>query len=1026
MAQLIKVVLLYQLLLLCRPLLGAPAVFTVTTDADAGPGSLREAIALANANPGPDRIEFSLPGPGVHTITLVSDLDVLLDPVVIDGYTQPGASTNTLATADNAVLCIQLVRWGKAAIGVQVSSSNCLVRGLSILGFGRAIGITGGGFNEVSGNFIGVAASGDVQANCAGIEIANSVFNLIGGPTPAQRNVISGNSCVEFSENGIYITGRGASNNIVMGNFVGLMPNGTSALGNRPHGIKIDNASFNLVGGIRPEHRNYISGNLSDGIQINDSGAWGNVIAGNFIGTDAAGTLRLANATGVEITSASGNTIGPKNLISGNTADGVRINATNNAIWGNYIGTVANGLAALPNGGEGVYITGTSNTVGGIMPGSTNLISGNQQNGVLIGSGTANWIAGNLIGTDVTGSNALGNAWDGVRVKSAANTIGALNGVGGNIISGNTNAGVNITGASGNVVEGNFIGTDLTGHALLGNGSYGVSLSNAANSRVGGTLTAAGNLISGNLWHGLALFSSTNTMVQANWIGTDLGLNTTLGNAGSGVFIDEFTTGTVINSANVIGGNAGNGILLRGAFTTLEGNFIGTDYTGTTPLGNCSSGVSLSAGAHDNTIGSRLAGAGNLIAYNGAFCGLPLPPGVGVVLAGDTTLNNSIRGNSIFANRDLGIDLSPLGVSPNDYRDGDNGPNHLQNFPTLLSATNGGGGAGVLRIDGRFNSIPNTRFFVDFYANTECDPSGYGEGERFLISGFLDTDSNGDSSGSPFVFLFYTNVPSRFRYLTATATDPDNNTSEFSPCIPVIFNNHPPVPLCGDVTVRLTNGCDAYVTFTGSDPDGDPITIIQDPPPPYPLGTTVVTVTAIDDKGASNSCTATVTVIDVKPPDLTCPPNITQAHDAGVCAAVVSYPNPTATDNCPGPINLFCAPPSGSTFPVGVTTVHCYGTDTAGNAGTCSFTVKVLSDALCPELKIISVVKTAGSLILTVETPYPALPCTILESLALDSAQWMNVPNVQFTPPNGNRLQAIFVPDGSPRFYRVVTSMPQQ
>ncbi|MCH8990911.1 MAG: HYR domain-containing protein, partial [Acidobacteria bacterium] len=156
-----------------------------------------------------------------------------------------------------------------------------------------------------------------------------------------------------------------------------------------------------------------------------------------------------------------------------------------------------------------------------------------------------------------------------------------------------------------------------------------------------------------------------------------------------------------------------------------------------------------------------------------------------------------------------------------------------------------------------------------------------------------------------------------------------------------IDRNAPPEASCTDVTVSADGNCVANASIDdGSfDPDGDPITLVQAPPGPYPLGQTLVTLTVTDDKGASDQCQATVTVVDNTDPVANCPGDITVDNEPGRCDATVSW-NASATDNCPG-AGIACVPPSGSVFPVGVTPVICTATDAAGNVNNCTFTVTV-------------------------------------------------------------------------------------
>ncbi len=154
--------------------------------------------------------------------------------------------------------------------------------------------------------------------------------------------------------------------------------------------------------------------------------------------------------------------------------------------------------------------------------------------------------------------------------------------------------------------------------------------------------------------------------------------------------------------------------------------------------------------------------------------------------------------------------------------------------------------------------------------------------------------------------------------------------------------NRAPAAKCKEVTVSAGGSCTANASIDdGSfDPDGDPITLDQSPVGPYSLGTTSVTLTVTDDKGASAQCAATVTVVDDTPPTLTCPANLTVNNDPGECSAVVSF-SVSASDNCDSEVSVVCTPASGSAFPLGTTTVNCTATDDDGNQASCSFTVTV-------------------------------------------------------------------------------------
>jgi hypothetical protein len=340
-------------------------------------------------------------------------------------------------------------------------------------------------------------------ANGEGVDIKGGTNNTVGGTAAGAGNTISGNS-----GQGIRIYGSGTTGNVIEGNRIGTTPDGLSALPNASDGVDIVfGASSNIIGGTVAGSGNLISGNKQYGIDLSVSGTSGNLVEGNLIGTNPAGSAALANEYGVFIDSgASGNTIGGTvsaagNLISGNAFDGVHLEGSGtsgNIIQGNKIGTNANGSAALANGGSGVEIDNgpNNNTVGGSATGAGNLISGNKIYGVglngtgVAGNVTGNLVQGNRIGTTADGKTALGNSNSGVYIQQGAssNTIGGAVTGAGNVISSNQQEGVVIvgTGTTQNLVEGNFIGTSADGTASLPNTNGGVLILGGASNQHGG------------------------------------------------------------------------------------------------------------------------------------------------------------------------------------------------------------------------------------------------------------------------------------------------------------------------------------------------------------------------------------------------------------------------------------------------------------------------------------------------------------------------------------------------------------
>jgi CSLREA domain-containing protein len=659
--------------------------------------------------------------------------------------------------------------------------------------------------NQLEGNLIGTTSPGTSlpppgsTKSSSGVLIDGAPNNVVGtaGGVP---NVASGNGI------GIQIQGVGATFNIVQRNYVGTDIAGGIDLGNGSGivlGSPLAGALNNTIGGTGVGSGNLVSGNDQNGIDITNSASTGNVVQGNYIGTNAAGTAAIGNGVpggntvgrGVRINGSSGNTIGGtvagRNVISGNVRFGVEIAgsaASGNLVQSNYIGTNSAGTGPVGNLAGGIIVSGAPNTViGGTTSDVRNVISGNgpaNAAGILIsGAGaTGTLVQGNLIGTSFDGTAALGNGGSGVLISGApANTVGGTSGAATrNIISGNTLHGVEIdfTGGTGNLVRGNYIGLNINGNPL-GNGGDGVRISEAPANIVGGTVAGAGNAISDNGSMGVYLVGSASSanILQGNVIGTDAAGAVEIGNAGNGVFIDgapdNVIGGTSTAARNVISGND-SGVFISDQTATgnlVQGNRIGTNAAGTGDVGNTFDGVRIT-NASENSIGGTAAGAGNTIAFNGAL---------GVVVNSGTA--NSILSNSIHSSGSLGINLGIDGVSANDADDGDSGANNLQNYPVLTSVLSGTFGT---RIAGSLNSIASTTFTVQFFANGSCNappPFDYGEGAMLLGTFNVTTNSDGDVSFNQLIPVGGLADQS----ISATATDPAGNTSEFAQCATAVF-----------------------------------------------------------------------------------------------------------------------------------------------------------------------------------------------------------------------------------------------
>lgn len=642
----------------------------------------------------PNNINFNISvtyGP-LYDIALTSPLPTITSPVVINGYSQFGASANTNGPGlgDNAVLNIEIdgTSAGRGANGLVIPAGASTIRGLLIAHFAT----------QSSGN---------------------------GG-------------------NGIVLSSAGG--NVIAGNFIGTNPAGSAATGIAGDDILIETGSSNnTVGGLTPQARNLLvnnnAGGSSLGAGVDIEGTSANLVVGNFLGTDATGTKALAGGT---------------------DAMGVLIAAG-----------------------------ATNNTVGGITAAARNLISGNSGSGVQVGATSdmsftsGNVVAGNDIGTDVTGLLPLGNgagsspAGDGVDligVHSVFNTVGGSTAAAGNLISANAYDGIYVDYAAYNNLEFNLIGADAArnlGDKSMGNSDYGVEIDN------GPWITTAESLVVNN------------------------------GSGGIGLFYAPTQIDSII--ANEVIQNDGDGIVFcscGSGGSLIYGNLIGTDLTGTANLGNQGDGIDI--GSPNNTIGGMALGMPNVIAFN-------TKAGVGFEQS-NTNTGNLLSGNSIYSNQALGIDLAGTGVPLQNTAGGPHvGSDDLQNYPVLLAATDIGTGTGIAA---SLNSTPNQAFTIQFFSNAVPDPSGYGQGQTFVGSTTVYTDAHGNAD-----FGLWVPASVGGQWLSATAISAGGNTSEFAQNILVVAATGTktalivsPNPSTAGQAITTTA---AVTTSNGSSPVGD-------------------------------------------------------------------------------------------------------------------------------------------------------------------------------------------------------------
>jgi hypothetical protein len=350
---------------------------------------------------------------------------------------------------------------------------------------------------------------------------------------------------------------------------------------------------------------------------------------------------------------------------------------------------------------------------------------------------------------DVNGASA-GDGADGLTITAGNTTVKGL------AIDDFTGPGIRLNDNGSDIIVANYLGTDATGSLARGN-QMGICIDSGSDDRIGGVMAADRNLISGNRGDGIAILGGSGHQILGNFIGTDAtGTKALPNDYGIELFSGSYNSiggGSDAGAGNLISGNVHDGVGIYSDANTLQGNRIGTDVSGTAPLGNGQDGVEIQAFLHgfDNLIGGTAAGAGNVIAFNGGY-GVRVTTGTG----------NAIHQNAIFANNAGGIALLTDG-------------NHDEPAPELTSATSG---SGMTTVKGSVMGDPSTELAVEFFANTVCDPSGFGQGERYLDTAAVTTDSGGQADFT--VTLNQEVDPGQF--ITATATDPQGNTSTFSNC----------------------------------------------------------------------------------------------------------------------------------------------------------------------------------------------------------------------------------------------------
>ncbi len=691
--------------------------FTVTNTNDSGAGSLRQAMTDATSNYiGNHTIQFNIPltdagydaTTGTFTIHLQSELPYLLiaSNITIDGTTQTANQGNTNPNGPEIVL-----DGGNMSLMscFRIASANNTIKGFVIGGFQYAILLFGANGGTISDCYIGTASDGVTPfPNQYGIGLSGGTYGAYNlgyaRNTTIRNNVLSGNTAA-----GIVMEGSGTQNNVVVGNRIGVSANGDLPLSNHYGIIVMTNAKNNRIGGTTAADRNIISANTEIGIYIESADS--NVVCGNYIGVDATGTRTFEYA--------------PDSAIQ---ANGVEINTT-----------------------------GKHNLIGGSTPEARNIISGNRVYGcIYYGNCSKNNIAGNYIGTDVTGTAAIPNA-TGICVDGSSNH----NIMEYNVLSGNRSYGLFIVtrGTDGNIFRGNKVGTDATGTTALPNDVGLMLAADAKDNVIGGDAPEDRNLFSGNLYAGIEVTDAgtENNRIAGNFVGVDATGNQPLPN-GNGIIVSALVKHLDIDH-NVISANSGFGVVItdRADSNVVRRNKIGTGTDTLIALGNGGAGVLLGGGTTHNLIGGD--SEGNVIAHNDS---------AGIVLTGNARLNRFSQ-NAIYQNQYAGIYFMDNGCNDN-----------LQ--PPMITVANRYPEAGFSEVRGTV-SVENPEWSVIeiFVAEENENPLFPAQASRYLGQTFPDENGNWE---------FYTSWTEESTAFVATITDASGNTSPFSASLLVNIQQH--------------------------------------------------------------------------------------------------------------------------------------------------------------------------------------------------------------------------------------------
>lgn len=813
------------------------APFTVVNTNDAGAGSLRQALQNANATPGAQTVTFDIPGSAPHTIQISLPLGIS-DGTNIDGSTQPGYAGSPVIEIDgggitpgtdalrlfgsggtikslvinrlgtNAGAAIAALSNGSFTIqncylGTDATGTVALGNGVGILGIsnsliggsrqlnqgniisGNRLGIDLGDGNTVKGNYIGTNPNGDNLGNGTGIIIFGNANNTIGGIDPNEANTIAYSSRTDNGlGDGISIFSQTATitaSNRIQGNSIfqntdlgidlspdGVTPNDTCDADTGPNDLQnfpVIASAFHSGGSIqiqgtlnsRPNQTFQLDFYLSLPDDASANG-FGRIYLGSAnvaTGADCNASFNLIRTFGsasffplltATATDASGNTSefsAPRALTE---ASPLVVTNTNDAGVGSLREAIiaANSTPGTQTISFGIFGTAPFTiNVNSELPEITEpvTIDGTTQPG--------------FAGTPIIELRSASGFQNGLRITGGGSTVKGL------VINGFGSA-ITLRTGGGNTIQGNRIGTNVAGSAALQNLNGIIITGGSSNNLIGGANAGARNLISGNV-NGIEIQqTSSNNTIQNNFIGTNA--------AGTAAI-----------------GNINQGIRLRGSSNTIAGNVISGNLSGGVIIGG-SIASGGSSGTQNNIVQN------NLIGLNADGTAPIFNIGHGILIFEAQSRRNRLSANRIFGNTGMGIKISntfstSTAVLLNDPQDADTGANDLQNYPVLNSFTLS---SNAVLASGSLNSTPSSTFRVEFFSSPTCDLPGVGSGERFLGFANVTTDAGGIAAFNSVPLPLSETVG---RFVTATATDADGNTSEFSRCQQAL-----PLQISGSIT----------------------------------------------------------------------------------------------------------------------------------------------------------------------------------------------------------------------------------